>query len=309
MDKDVKAINRISQNLLKEGTTSFLATTLTDTGESIIDALKVLGNAKPAGAKMQGIHLEGPFINKRYKGAQDEASIIKGNPLLFDQFQKAASGKIKLVTLAPECQDKSFLEYLTKQDLILSIGHSDASVKDFKQAYKFGIKRITHCFNALRLIHHREIGALGMALLNDDVMCEIIADGNHVSYETLQLLFKIKKDQLILITDSMRAKGMENGRYLLGKANVLKSDDGVYTEDFKLAGSILSMNQALKNMTKYITNDLTQLTKMLSQNPAKSLKIMDVGEIKKGYKADLVFLDEAYNVKMTMVNGQILYQR
>ncbi|MFH5881853.1 N-acetylglucosamine-6-phosphate deacetylase [Liberiplasma polymorphum] len=309
MDANALGIKRISLNLLKEGTTSFLATTMTQDVKSINKALRVIGHTSCNHAKLLGVHLEGPFINKAYKGAQNENYIIKGTKELFDQFQQESNQLIKLVTLAPEVQDEAFLKYLVDQNIIVSMGHSASNSEDFKHAYNLGIKRVTHCFNAMPQIHHRELGLTGMALLTDDCMCEAIADGIHLSYDTLKLLHKVKQDNITLVTDSIRAKGLKDGVYDLGGQEVKVKDKIAYTTDNALAGSTLFMNQALKNMNDYVEKDLRVLTKYLSLNPAKQLGLTDIGEIKKGNIADLVFLDDQFNVVKTMVNGEILYEK
>ncbi|MFW5864489.1 MAG: N-acetylglucosamine-6-phosphate deacetylase [Candidatus Izemoplasmataceae bacterium] len=305
-DCDSLALNRISHHLLKEGTTSFLATTLTDDFEQIKRVLHTISTTHYTGAKYLGIHLEGPFINKAYHGAQDKNYIIKGSIPLYESLKKASHNQIKLITLAPEVQDETFLKYLLKEDCLLSMGHTAATKEDFLKAYSFGIKRVTHCFNAMKTMHHRDVGLSLMSLLKEDVICEMIVDGKHVDFEAVKLLYKLKPNKMVMITDSIRAKGMENGTYLLGPTEITLNDGIAYTKESKLAGSTLFMNQALKNMHDHVETNLCMLTKNLSLYPAQSLNLKNVGEIKVGYHADLVFLDKAFNVMMTLVNGKIM---
>ncbi|MFP4286743.1 MAG: N-acetylglucosamine-6-phosphate deacetylase [Candidatus Izemoplasmataceae bacterium] len=305
-DCDSLALNRISHHLLKEGTTSFLATTLTDDFEQIKRVLHTISTTHYTGAKYLGIHLEGPFINKAYHGAQDKNYIIKGSIPLYESLKKASHNQIKLITLAPEVQDETFLKYLLKEDCLLSMGHTAATKEDFLKAYNLGIKRVTHCFNAMKTMHHRDVGLSLMALLKEDVICEMIVDGKHVDFEAVKLLYKLKPNKMVMITDSIRAKGMENGTYLLGPTEITLNDGIAYTKESKLAGSTLFMNQALKNMHDHVETNLCMLTKNLSLYPAQSLNLKNVGEIKVGYHADLVFLDKAFNVMMTLVNGKIM---
>jgi len=310
MDGDPASIEKISDNLLKEGTTSFYATTMTMAEAKIEAALTAIAKADVKGAKLQGIHLEGPYINPDYKGAQSAEKILKGDKEQFFKWQKLSGDKIKIVTLAPERQDKAFLDALIKEGIVISMGHSSADTADFKRAYELGIKRVTHCFNAMPKIHHRDLGLAGMALLYDDVMCEIIADKIHTSEETLAFFTKLKPaDKITLVTDAMRAKNLKDGTYDLGGQEVTVKNGVARTEEGAIAGSTLTLDVALKNMLESTQMGLIELSLTLSLNPAKELGIDNVtGSIDKGKAADLVVLDKTLKVKKTIVDGDVLFE-
>ncbi len=310
MDANPEAVARISENILREGTTSFLATTMTMGVDAIERALRAIAKAPVTGAKLQGVHLEGPFINAAYKGAQNDKHIIKGTPGLLARFQEACGDRIKIVTLAPETQDETFIEHLVDNGIIVSFGHSGANSEEFKQAHALGVKRVTHCFNAMPQMHHRELSMTGMALLYDDVMTEAIVDFIHLAPDTVALLDKIKPEsKLTLITDAIRAKNLKDGSYDLG-GQAVKLENGIArTEEGAIAGSTLHMNQAVKNMKEATENNLVKLSKQASLNPARELGIdQETGSIKEGKAADLVFLDRDFNVRMTMVDGEVKYE-
>lgn len=310
-DANPQANNRISENLVKEGVSGFLATTTTMSEEDVLRALEALAESSSPGAKNLGIHLEGPFINAKFKGAQNESHIQKGDMETFKRLQKAARGLIRIITLAPEVQDEAFLEALAREDVIISMGHSDAKAADVKKALSLGISRVTHCFNAMRGIHHRDLGLAGMALAHDEIMAEVIADNIHLAPDTLRLLEKTKgADGITLVSDAIRAKGLEDGTYSLGGLDVVVRDGVARLTDDALAGSTLRMDEALANMKKAADATLPALARMLSFNPAKTLGIADeTGSIAIGKAADLVFLDDGLAVKKTMVDGQIVFDQ
>ncbi len=310
-DANPQANNRISENLVKEGVSGFLATTTTMSEEDVLRALEALAESSSPGAKNLGIHLEGPFINAKFKGAQNESHIQKGDMETFKRLQKAARGLIRIITLAPEVQDEAFLEALAREDVIISMGHSDAKAADVKKALSLGISRVTHCFNAMRGIHHRDLGLAGMALAHDEIMAEVIADNIHLAPDTLRLLEKTKgADGITLVSDAIRAKGLEDGTYSLGGLDVVVRDGVARLTDGALAGSTLRMDEALANMKKAADATLPALARMLSLNPAKTLGIADeTGSIAIGKAADLVFLDDGLAVKKTMVDGQIVFDQ
>jgi len=310
-DGDREANDRISKNLLKEGVTAFLATTTTMSEKDILRALKAIKESSPFGAKNLGVHLEGPFINEKFKGAQNASHIRKGDMETFQKLQKAAGGKIRIVTLAPEMQDDSFLEALAKEGVTISMGHSDAKAEDVKKAMEKGIRRVSHCFNAMRGMHHRNLGLAGMALLTDGIMAEVIADNIHLSPDTLRLLEKTKgAENITLVSDAIRAKNLQDGTYTLGGLEVKVKEGVARLEDGALAGSTLTMDTALRNMKDATDARLPALTRMLSLNPAKTLKIDgETGSIAMGKAADLVFLDKDLSVKKTMVGGRIVFEQ
>ena len=308
MDGDPKSIEAISQRLLKEGTTRFLATTMTMDEASILNALKSYPKAKPKGALPLGIHLEGPYISKSFPGAQDPNQIVQGTKEQFERFQAACDHAIKIVTLAPEAQEEAFMDYLLDSGIVISMGHSAATEADVEAALKKGIHRVTHCYNAMSKLHHRDLGLVGMTLLYDDIEAELIADRIHTSDKAIQLLLKYKKDKLILITDGMRAKGLPDGIYDLGGQSITVKEGAARLDSGVLAGSILTLNQAFKNIMT-LGEDLVKTVRMLSYNPAKSLSLdHEIGQIKSGYIADFSLIDSEFNIQKVAVEGVIKYQ-
>ena len=214
MDATTDALITMAKQLVKEGTTAFLATTMTQSKQAIERALKNAGqyihsaNNKPGQAEVIGIHLEGPFINPNRKGAQPEQHILPPDILQFEQWQKLAQGMIRLVTLAPEMENGiDFVKYLANHHVIASIGHSDADYVKVQEAVQAGASHVTHLFNGMKGLHHREPGTAGASLLFDELTVEIIADGIHVRPDMIDLAVRLKgTDNVVLISDAMRAK-------------------------------------------------------------------------------------------------------
>ncbi|UQD53357.1 N-acetylglucosamine-6-phosphate deacetylase [Bacillus methanolicus] len=317
MDATTEALSTMAGILPAEGTTSFLASTITQEITSIEVALKNVANYRKhhnlAGeAEILGIHLEGPFINAKRAGAQPIKHILEPDIDLFKHWQKLAENGIKLVTMAPEQKNGlEFVRYLNQSGVITSIGHSDATYEETIKAVEAGAKHVTHLFNGMRGLHHREPGIAGAALLLKELMVEIIADGIHVRPEMIQLSLRSKGiDRMILITDSMRAKCLKNGTYDLGGQDVAVKDGIALLENGTLAGSILKMKDSFKNMMKFTGISLVDAIQMASINPAKQINVYDrKGSLAPGKDADIVILDDNYEVFMTFCRGKIAYKR
>src|SRR5690625_3529044 len=208
MDQDPQALTKIAEYLPKEGTTSFVATTITNPIEEIHDAMVIVRDyeSHQGEAEILGLHIEGPFIEKDKAGAQPEQYILNPDLNLLEKWLDLANGSIKAMTIAPELdQDGRFMKMLRDNDINVSIGHTNATYKDVLQATERGANQMTHLCNAMNGIHHRDVGAVGAAILNENLLSEVIADGIHLSPEMLQILFKsVGPERLMLITDSMR---------------------------------------------------------------------------------------------------------
>ncbi|RSK26750.1 N-acetylglucosamine-6-phosphate deacetylase [Bacillus sp. HMF5848] len=317
MDATIEALTKMSQALPKEGTTSFLATTITQHPDLIAAALKNVAdykrtNNQDEGAELLGIHLEGPFINANKAGAQPIEFIRKPDVNLFKSWQRLAEGFIKIVTLAPEIEGAiPLINYLKKQGVITSIGHSDANSTDIDHAIQAGATHVTHLFNGMKGVHHREPGVAGAALLHNELKTELIADNIHVHQDMLHLAYKAKgPDNIMLITDAMRAKCLVDGTYDLGGQSVHVDGKKAILDNGTLAGSILKMSEALKNMKEITKNRFEQLIQTTSSNQAKSLNIFDrKGSLTIGKDADVVIIDEQMQVIMTICRGRIIYRR
>ncbi|MEH7440705.1 N-acetylglucosamine-6-phosphate deacetylase [Bacillus sp. JJ1122] len=317
MDATTEALNTMASILPQEGTTSLLATTITQDQDEILKALRnaadYISNHNHSGkAEVIGVHLEGPFINETRKGAQPADHIIAPDVELFAKMQEAAGNHIRLVTLAPEKENGyEFITYLAENGVIASIGHSDATYDQMAEAVNAGATHVTHLFNGMRGMHHRDPGVAGAALLFNELKIEMIADGIHVVPEMIDLSLRAKgTDGVILITDSMRAKCLKNGTYDLGGQEVSVANGKALLADGTLAGSILKMKDSLKNMMEFSHISLEEAVKLASENPAKQLKIFDrKGSIAEGKDADLVVLDENLDVSMAFCRGVNSFKR
>ncbi|MCW8821787.1 MAG: N-acetylglucosamine-6-phosphate deacetylase, partial [Sulfurovum sp.] len=308
MDATADALATLSSTLLKTGTTSFLATTMTMSDQNIDKALQniQLNASEVSGAEILGIHLEGPFINASKHGAQDKEYVQSPNMALIENYIQ----EIKMITLAPEVEGaEDFVKLLTKEypHIILSIGHSDASYEDSQKSFTWGISHATHLFNAMNPYHHRKPGIVG-AVFDSDVTCDIIADLVHTHPSTLELVQQVKKEKLILITDAMRAGCMKCGTYDLGGRRVEVEEGKAVLEDGTLAGSVLKMNEALSNMRTYTSMNLVEIINSVTKIPARKLGV-NKGELIKGYDADIVIFDENFSIISTIVSGEVKYRR
>ena len=314
MDANHDALEVIASALPQEGTTSFLATTMTQSKDAISNALEAVATYpnKRGHAEILGIHLEGPFCEKKKAGAQPIEHLIPPSINLFKEWQDRADGLIKTITLAPELDTNyELIHYLNRHQINVSAGHTDASFQDIKDAVKEGVHQLTHLCNQMNGIHHREVGAIGAAFLLDNLKAELIADGIHVSPEMVQLIFQnIGSERLILITDSMRAKYLDDGTYDLGGQEVTVRSDKATLSDGTLAGSMLKMIDGVKNIMHIAGADIYDIIRMASVNPAKQIGVYDrKGSIEIGKDADILLLDEDYNIRYTICRGNIAYER
>lgn len=308
MDATPEALETISSTLSQTGTTSFLATTMTMSTRSIDNALQNIQEHAPnvSGAEILGIHLEGPFINPEKHGAQDVQYVQKGNIALIERYMEM----IKMITLAPEVEgNEDFVKQLTRYypEVILSLGHSEANYVQSKESFGWGISHITHLFNAMTPYHHRAPGIVG-ATFDSDVTCDIIPDLIHTHPSILELVYRMKEDKLILITDAMRAGCMKSGVYDLGGQAVTVSKGKASLADGTLAGSVLKMNEALRNMVHYTSMTLIDAVNAVTSIPAEKLDVKK-GSLRVGYDADIVIFDEDFSIISTIVAGEVTYKR
>ena len=314
MDGTMEDLGKIANALASEGTTAFLATTMTQSPENITKALKAVKAYRElspeSGAEILGVHLEGPFISKDFVGAQPIEYLAKPFVEVFKKYQDASGDCVRIVTLAPEVEGSTeLIKYLVSQNIVASIGHTNATYVDVKKAVEVGATNLTHTYNAMKPLHHREVGTVGSGFLFDELNCECICDGIHVSGPAIQLLHKNKPaDKMTLITDAMRAKHMPDGVSELGGQVVIVKNGEARLENGTLAGSVLKMNNAVKNVMKFLNLPLEEVVKLASQNPAKNLGVFDqMGSIKEGKRADFVILDKDLNVVQTVRNGKVIY--
>ncbi|MFS0864819.1 N-acetylglucosamine-6-phosphate deacetylase [Fredinandcohnia sp. 179-A 10B2 NHS] len=316
MDGSRDALKTMATALPKEGTTSFLATTMTTAKHDIENALKTIAgyvpSQQPGSAEIIGAHLEGPFLSPKRAGAQHPDNIIEPNVDLFKSWQELSGNNIKLVTLAPERNGGLELTaHLKQTGVVASIGHSDAVYEEVEEAINAGVTHATHLFNGMRGLHHREPGVAGAVLLHDEVTCEMIVDGIHIAPKMVKFAYKNKGSKgVVLVTDAMRAKCLGAGVYDLGGQEVTVNEDRAVLKDGTLAGSILKLNHAVKNMMEFTDCTLQDITQMTAVNPAKEINIYDrKGSIKPGKDADLVIVNNELEVIKTFCRGEIAYSK
>lgn len=313
MDGTQEALATIAKTVAAEGTTAFLATTMTQSEENIGKALTAVRDYQPAqGARLIGVHLEGPFIAMKHKGAQPAEYVVSPSVETFKRYQELSGNHIKIVTLAAEAEGASeLIAHLKETGVIASIGHSGATFADMVGVISVGATHVTHTFNAQSPLHHREAGVVGAALMQDELSCELIADTIHVSVPAMRILAKNKPaEKLILITDAIRAKGLADGVSELGGQTVYVKDGQARLADGTLAGSVLKMNDAVKNLVTEVGVPLERAVDCATINPARDLGIADeAGSIRLGKRADFTVLSPAFEVLLTVVGGEIVYQK
>jgi N-acetylglucosamine-6-phosphate deacetylase len=313
MDASFNALATISETLASEGTTSYLATTMTAAPNDIENVLcHIQGymqqQNKVTGATILGVHLEGPFLSANKVGAQRSDFILNPDVQWIKQWQHVSQNSIKLVTLAPELENSvEMIRYLKQHNIIASIGHTNATYAETCDAIAAGCSHVTHLFNAMRGMHQREPGVVTAALLANHVTAEIIVDGVHLHPAIVELIFKLKKsERMVLVTDSMRAKCLPDGFYDLGGQEVEVKEGVASLANGVLAGSTLKMSDAIVKMMKYSHCTLRDIIKMTSENPAKSLGIFNQrGSISPGKIADIVVLDGNFKIELTLCRGKI----
>ena len=316
-DDCFRAIRTMAEYLPSEGVTSFLATEAQQSEERMSSAIaaveKYQKENRKTGARLLGVHLEGPFVNGRYCGGLLPEAVRKIQPELVKKYAETPGGAVRLVTLAPETEGAvELIRYLRGRGIVVSLGHTDAKFPDMAEAVRAGATNVTHVFNAQSPLHHREIGAAGSALLLDELYCEVIADAVHVSVPAMKLLVKCKpKDKIILISDAICFKGLKDeGTFMADGKKISVCNGAARMEDGRLAGSILRMNRAIRNMTEKVGVPLLQAVDYASANPAKSLGIYETtGGIRTGKYADFAVVDSRLSVLCTIRGGEIVYNR
>ena len=287
---------------LAGGATSILPTVATNSFEVIfkaIDAIKAYQSQQLPG--VLGMHLEGPFINPLKKGAHLEKHIVSPTLDIAKRIVDKSEGVIKIITLAPECCDDAVLRYFMDNGIIVSAGHSNASMEEAKQAFNNGIHLATHLFNAMSALNHREPGLAAAILLHPKVSCSIVPDGYHVNFEMVRLAKKLMGERLFLITDAVTGTGGDYPHELRGDRYILP--------DGTLSGSALTLIRAVKNCIEKAGIPKEEALRMASLYPAKVTGMQDsLGKIEHGYKADFLRLDAGMNVVSVSKNGETMKQ-
>ncbi|ACK61214.1 TPA: N-acetylglucosamine-6-phosphate deacetylase [Bacillus cereus] len=302
MDANSDGLVTLGKEMLKEGVTTYFPTTMTQAPEAIEAALTAAKEAKEKGAHFEYIHLEGPYVSKKRAGAQPLEHIVPANIEQFKQWQEASGNLIKLVTYAPEEEGAlEFEQYLAETGVVGTMGHTDAIDGQLKNRK---ITHATHLYNQMRGLHHREPGVVGHVLLNPDVMVEVITDGIHIHPDMVKLAYKLKGSKKVsVITDAMRAKGLEDGLYELGGQPVHVKDGSARLEDGTLAGSILKMDQAFRNVIEFTGCSIEDAVLMTSVNQAEEFGLNNKGALAVGKDADFVVMNEDLHVYDTVRLG------
>lgn len=308
-------LRKISTTLAKEGTTSYLATTMTASADKLSNTLSqiknYLINQTSNASEVIGVHLEGPFISSIYAGAQPREHVKTPSVELFDELNFCSGNNIKIVTLAPEKDNADeLIEHLCSLQIVASAGHTDAGYEQMLKSYMLGLTGVTHTFNAQKTFHHRDIGCVGSALLLENLTTEVIADLIHVSAPAIKLLTKNKlKDKVVLVTDSIRAKGTCEGESELGGQKVFVKNGIATLSNGKLAGSTLKMNEGIKNLVLECDVPFTEAVDFATINPATNLKIdKNYGSIALNKYADFVVINGEFEVLLTVKKGNVIYK-
>lgn len=308
MDENPNSLTIMREFLPISGITSFLPTTMTMSLEKISSALEKIRREQKIshGAKILGAHLEGPFISKKFNGAQDAKYILPADFAFVDKF----SDVIKIITVAPEEIPLDFIDFCRERGIIVSIGHSSATFEVATAAIARGAKHVTHLFNAQSPFHHRKPGIVGAAL-NSDAIVEIIADNVHVHPVAQRFAQKIKpQNQIVLITDSIRACGLGDGESELGGQKVFVNGNFATLADGTLVGSVATLNNVLKNFCENTNLDVAAGIELVTKNPAVELGIFDrFGSLEVGKSADIVIFDAEFNILETFIDGSASRQK
>ncbi|MBR8722083.1 N-acetylglucosamine-6-phosphate deacetylase [Fusobacterium necrophorum subsp. funduliforme] len=310
MDGSIESLQKISKYLASKGTTNFLATTLTSSKEMLKKVLSCIGevqNQEMEGANIFGAHMEGPYFDVEYKGAQNEKYIKMAGMEEIQEYLSVKKDLVKLFALSPNSNNLDIIRYLVKEGVIVSVGHSAASFEQVMAAVEVGLSHATHTFNGMKGFTHRDPGVVGAVLDSDEITAEVIFDKIHVHPEAVRVLIKTKGvEKVVCITDSMSATGLPCGRYKLGELDVNVVDNQArLSSNGALAGSVLTMDQAFRHLLELGYN-LMDAVKLTSTNVAKEFSL-NTGMIRVGKDADLVVLDEKHEVKMTIVKGKVKY--
>lgn len=316
MSSDLESWSRAARFHAAHGTTAFLATTfctaLTDL-EKVCRTYADFSQSASKGAQCLGLHLEGPFIAEKFSGSHNSAKIesinLPQSLRTIERLQKLSHNGIKMITIAPELSGALELaQELTKMGIICSMGHSDADYETTAAAIDAGFSCATHLCNQTKRFHHREPGLLGAVLLDKRVNTEVIGDGIHLHPKTLEMLWRLKgEEQMILISDALAPSGLNEGVHQTFVGDVIYKSDCMITPAGKLAGGAITLERAVKNFMDFTDCDCTQALRAATYNPAKNLGInKQKGSIYPKKDADLVALTPDFEVVMTMVGGEII---
>ncbi len=312
MRADAFGFETLEKSLCRHGVTGYFPTTVTAPVDAILSSLERLANEIEDAAKRKssnravplGIHLEGPFISHARRGVHPPANLVPPTIAIFERFWQAARGHIALVTIAPELDGaEEVIAHAARRGVCVSMGHSDASLEAARAGFAAGARHATHTFNAMRPLNHRDPGILGEVLTNPKITADIIADGIHLDPTIVKIFLEAKgPDSAVLITDAISATDMPDGRYLLGEIEV-EVKDGKCLANGTLAGSVLTMDRAVRNVMQFAGWDLQRATRLASLNPAHVMGFKNRGRLESGARADFTVLNSKGEVLQTVIGG------
>lgn len=315
MDLDSDKLHAICKGLVSHGTTSWLPTTLTAPTEKLTAACKMIGEHtnKPKESQVQGVFLEGPWFSEVYKGAQNSAYMGDPDRCMFDVWMEALDGRQMKIALAPErAGAAAFTAYAKELGAVVGLAHSNATCDQARACVDAGATVFIHTFNGMRGLHHREPGMVGAAMTSKDTYCELICDGYHVNSVAATAVIQAQTpNRICLITDAMRAAGMPDGDYYLGDLPVVvEGGTARLKSNGSLAGSILTLDKAVKHVVDWGMVSAQEAIRMASTIPAYAAGIADVcGSLTQGYVADMCVFDHALNLQATYVAGELAWRR
>jgi N-acetylglucosamine-6-phosphate deacetylase len=308
MDNTEETLDRIGEFHIKNGVTSYLGTIITSSYDNIIASIKNIVNYKNKEtlSKVLGIHLEGPFFSTLRKGAQPEKYIKEPDFEIVKEFVELSKDKLKMVSIAPELHGAiEIISYLKENDITVSMAHSNATFNEAKRGINHGVTVATHLFNGMREFNHREPGIIGAALTDDRVYCELIYDRIHLHDETVKIALKTKGiDKIVLVSDAMRAAGLEDGEYELGGQKVIVNNGAARLENGGLAGSTLNLKDAVYNMVTMLDIPIQDAVRMASLSPAEAIGVSKhKGSIEIGKDADMLLFNDDINISSVFIAG------
>src|SRR3989454_4794540 len=314
METNDGALPAMERFLACRGVSSYFPTTVTAPVDMILSSLDRLGHAVETAenssqaaelrANPLGIHLEGPFISHRRRGVHPAENLLNPTPEMFERFWEASQGQIWVMTIAPELPGAAeVITEAAKRGVCVSLGHSDATLAVARDAVEAGARHATHTFNAMRPLDHRDPGIIAEVLTDNRLSADIIADGIHVAPPVVQLFMQAKgTDRAVLITDAISATGMPDGRYKLGPIEV-EVKDGKCTSGGSLAGSVLTMDRAVRNVTQFAHWSLKNAVRAATLNPARAAGLNHQGRLEVGAEANFTVLSADGEVRKTIVKG------
>lgn len=309
MDASKDDYKVIAKGLYSEGVTTFLATTLTSDNDSLAKVCKAVKEAKNDVPSLGGIHFEGPYISAKHKGAQNEAFIRNPDINELKTLQELSGNNVRYIALAPE--KEGAMEFITearKIGVVCSAGHTDATFDDVEKAIKAGLTNTTHTHNAMSGHHHRNPGVVTAAMYFNELFTEVICDGIHVCPNSIKAFYKIVgPDRFVIITDALKIKNSDVETFQLFGLDCVRKNGAAYLTNGPLAGSLLTMDKAIRNLRDWVNADLVSLAKISSTNAARSIGFDDRGEILEGKLADIVLLNNDLTISEVYKEGKKVF--